>query len=126
MLAALLSASSQPPVAENGVLESNQATVSARSQRQETTRTTQAPTQQSQRPNARIAGTGRDPRHRRNPIRQVRRLFERMGWITSGRQWRNFRKLARQDESVAQLVGLALNMSAKERSEAIRAARGRA
>lgn len=49
-----------------------------------------------------------------------------MGWITSGRQWRNFRKLARQDESVAQLVGLALNMSAKERSEAIRAARGRA
>ena len=76
------------------------------------TNTTKAPSTTGQRSAQSIAikgGRGRDRRQAYNPIRRARRRLEQLGIITSGRQWRNFRKYARHNPIVAEFWLRTLN-----------------
>lgn len=121
MLSAILATAAQPVMSTPTNLR--QPAARAGSPQRESTRTNAPTNQQTQRQQARVIGPDPNPNRRRNPMRQVRRLFERMGWITSGRQWRNFRKLAHRDPFVASLIQNALKMTQAQRNQAIRLAR---
>ena len=75
-----------------------------------TTRTTPAPTNAQQQISQALIGD--DGRRRRytalNPKRAARRLLERAGYITSGRDWRRFMKMTHHDSIAADLFRRAL------------------
>ncbi len=100
LLALILAASGQNPGAAPPLQRQSRAEQSPAQQ----TNTTKAPAttgRASQLAQA-FRGRGRDPRQAFNPIRRARRRLEKLGIITSGRQWRNFRKYARHDPIVAE------------------------
>lgn len=118
MLAAILGTSGQSTPSAGG--RATQPAAKADQQQTQSTKTNAPTNQQTTRQQVQLVGGGPDPRQRRNPLRQARRFLERMGWVTSGRQWRKFRKLARRDHEVMRLLQIALEMSPSERSLAIR------
>lgn len=94
LLALIVAASGQPagiaPVAaQQPVVEQGQ---------QQAPSTQATPTTQAQSTvQAAFRGGNPNPREAVNPFRRARRRLERLGIVTSGRQWRHFRKAARRD-----------------------------